>query len=87
MSFLRKALKSLESIEPHVKVVAEEQHIDYQFSGLEDDYGNDDYDEYDDDDAEVGSESQDDSELSFDHGHNNQGHDVSATRTSMEVSI
>lgn len=70
-----------------MKVVAEEQHIDYQFSGLEDDDENDDYDEYDDDDDdEVGSESQDDSELIFDHGHDYQGQDVSAARTSMEVS-
>ncbi|CAI9093117.1 OLC1v1028537C2 [Oldenlandia corymbosa var. corymbosa] len=86
LSFLRKALKSLESIEPHVKLVAEELHIDYQFHGLEDD-GNDDYEDYDDDDgdAETDSESQDDSELSFDNVQSDEGQDVSATRTSMEL--
>ena len=88
LSFLRRALKSLETIEPHVKLVAEEQHIDYQFRGLEDDDGyDDDDDDDDDDDAEGGSESQDDSELSFDYGQNNQGQEVDASRSSMEVSI
>lgn len=85
LTFLRKALKSLEAIEPHVKLVAEEQHIDYQFSGLEDDDGDDEDDDYDDDDAEGGSESQDDSELSFDYGQNNQGQEVDASRSSMEL--
>ncbi|XP_071702290.1 uncharacterized protein At2g33490-like [Rutidosis leptorrhynchoides] len=37
MCFFRKALKSLEAIEPQVKLTAEQQHIDYQFSGLDDD--------------------------------------------------
>ncbi|XP_027100458.1 uncharacterized protein At2g33490 [Coffea eugenioides] len=86
LSFLRRALKSLEAIEPHVKLVAEEQHIDYQFRGLEDDDGyDDDDDDDDDDDAEGGSESQDDSELSFDYGQNNQGQEVDASRSSMEL--
>ena len=55
INFFRKALKSLEVVEPHVKVVSEQQHIDYQFSGLEDndteDYDDDDYG-YDDSDDE-----------------------------------
>ncbi|KAL8201370.1 hypothetical protein R6Q57_012709 [Mikania cordata] len=37
MFFYRKALKSLETIEPHVKLTTKQQHIDYHFSGLEDD--------------------------------------------------
>ncbi|KHG10542.1 hypothetical protein F383_16390 [Gossypium arboreum] len=37
LNFFRKALKSLEEIEPHVQKVTEQQHIDYRFSGLEDD--------------------------------------------------
>ncbi|GKC29477.1 putative arfaptin homology domain/BAR domain protein [Tanacetum coccineum] len=66
-SFFRKALKSLEAIEPHVKLVTQQQHIDYQFSGLEDDdrdsfYLTDDEDCEDDSDyaTEYG-------ELSFDY--------------------
>ncbi|KAI7727283.1 hypothetical protein M8C21_026944 [Ambrosia artemisiifolia] len=37
MSFFRKALKSLETIDPYIQVVTKQHHIDYQFSGLEDD--------------------------------------------------
>ncbi|CAI8584768.1 unnamed protein product [Vicia faba] len=37
LNFFRKGLKSLEAVEPHVMMVAKLQHIDYQFSGLEDD--------------------------------------------------
>ncbi|XP_010249137.1 PREDICTED: uncharacterized protein At2g33490-like isoform X2 [Nelumbo nucifera] len=56
LKFFRKALKSLEDVEAHVKLIAEQQHIDYEFSGLEDD-------DCDDDD-----DSNDDGELSFDYG-------------------
>ncbi|KAG5249653.1 Hydroxyproline-rich glycoprotein family protein [Salix suchowensis] len=66
LCFFKKALKSLEAVEPHVKEVSEQQHIDYHFSGLDDDWrGGDDYDDdedYDYDDAN------DDGELSFDYG-------------------
>ncbi|GMH15099.1 hypothetical protein Nepgr_016940 [Nepenthes gracilis] len=37
LSLFRKALKSLEAVEPHVKSVTEQHHIDYHFSGLDDD--------------------------------------------------
>lgn len=64
INFFRKALKSLEVVEPHVKVVSEQQHIDYQFSGLEDN----DTEDYDDDD--YGYDDSDDEELSLDYGQN-----------------
>lgn len=82
LAFFRKSLKSLEAIEPYVKIVAEAQHIDYHFSGLEDDDGDDMDDESEDD-----SESQDESELSFDYGQNVKGRDVSESSNSMEVSV
>ena len=92
LCFFRKALKSLEIIEPHVKLVTEKQHIDYQFSGIEDDDGDDDDndDSYDDDsDDDDGSYSEhDDGELSFDYGQNDQVKNVVSTpRDSMEVRI
>lgn len=80
MCFVKKALKSLEAVDPHVKTVAEQQHIDYQFRGLEDD----DVDDGDDDDN--GSDSRGDGELSFDYRQNEQEQDaVSSSRKSMEV--
>lgn len=79
LNFFRKALKSLEAVEPHVKRVTEQQHIDYQFSGLEDD----DVEEGDDD---YGDDANDDGELSFDYGQNDHGQDVvSTSRNSMEL--
>lgn len=88
LSFFKKAVKSLEEIEPHVKLVTELHHIDYHFHGLEeddgDDVGNDDDDDendYDDDSDDV-SESLDDGELSFDYGQNDQ---VNPSTHSMEV--
>ncbi|KAL2547239.1 Uncharacterized protein Fot_16472 [Forsythia ovata] len=86
LSFFKKALKSLEAIEPHVKMVAEQQHIDYQFSGLEDDQGDIDDDGNDeDDDSEDDSESHDDGELSFDRGLNSVILEVSTSKNSMEL--
>ncbi|XP_020977583.1 uncharacterized protein LOC107635182 isoform X1 [Arachis ipaensis] len=35
LCFFEKAVKSLETVEPHVKSVTELQHIDYRFNGLE----------------------------------------------------
>ncbi|KAJ4903517.1 Uncharacterized protein Rs2_17468 [Raphanus sativus] len=58
LCFFKKALDSLEEVEPHVKMVTESQHIDYHFSGLEDDDENND-----EDDSEVN----DDGELSFEY--------------------
>lgn len=71
--FFKAALSSLETIEPHVKLLAEQLHIDYHFSELNHDvqesYDDDDESEVDND-ADDGSETQDNGNLSFDHGHN-----------------
>ncbi|KAG0489881.1 hypothetical protein HPP92_006744 [Vanilla planifolia] len=78
LNFFRKGVKSLETIEPHVKVVAEQQHIDYNFIGLEDDS--------EDDDNDYNYDGTDDGELSFDYGLHERHHDIeSANRNSMEV--
>ncbi|KAM3324217.1 hypothetical protein P3S67_005368 [Capsicum chacoense] len=70
LSFFKKALKSLEEIEPNVKLVTDLHHIDYHFRGLEaDDAGDEDEDE---NNSEDDSESLDDGELSFDYGQNDQ---------------
>lgn len=77
LNIFRKGLKSLEIVEPHIRMVTEKQHIDYQFSGLEDDYG---------EDGENSNDANDDGELGFDYRANEKGHDVtSASRNSMEV--
>ncbi|KAL0421609.1 UNVERIFIED_CONTAM: hypothetical protein Slati_3183800 [Sesamum latifolium] len=85
--FFKKALRSLEAIEPHVRMLAEQLHIDYQFSGLKDD-GHDIYDDDDesdgDDETEDGSETHDEGELSFDYGQNGPVQDVSSSKNSME---
>ncbi|XP_039035508.1 uncharacterized protein At2g33490-like isoform X2 [Hibiscus syriacus] len=81
LNLFKKALKSLEEVEPHVQKITEQQHIDYHFSGLEDDGDDGDYDEFyknDDDD-------EDDNELSFDYRQNDQDHNmIPASRHSME---
>ncbi|KAK7272795.1 hypothetical protein RIF29_13835 [Crotalaria pallida] len=82
LCFFKKAVKSLETVEPHVKSVTEQQHIDYLFSGLEEEDVDEGDDEYDDND---GYDENDDGELSFDYGHNEQERDVSTTRNSMEL--
>ncbi|CAN6485511.1 unnamed protein product [Victoria cruziana] len=54
MNLFKKGFKFLESVEPHVEVVTEQQQIDYQFSGLEDDDAEDGDDEsYDANDDEL----------------------------------
>ncbi|XP_020403524.1 uncharacterized protein [Zea mays] len=66
LNLFRKGVKSLEAVEPHVRLAAEQQHIDHQFSALEEE----DYlveDENDDD--YNGSH---DGELSFDYGENKE---------------
>ena len=74
-------MKCLEALEPHVKAIAEKQHIDYQFSGLEDDASdNDDYSSDQDDCS-------DDGELSFDYEINDKDQDFLASRGSMDVSF
>ncbi|KAL9406868.1 hypothetical protein Peur_003840 [Populus x canadensis] len=82
--FFKKALKSLEAVEPHVKLVTERQHIDYHFSGLDDD-GRDDVDV--DDDDEDYDDANDDGELSFDYGQNDQEQEVSIPKKSMELDL
>eukprot|EP00262_Sarcandra_glabra_P007513 TRINITY_DN2037_c0_g1_i1.p1 TRINITY_DN2037_c0_g1~~TRINITY_DN2037_c0_g1_i1.p1 ORF type:complete len:653 (+),score=118.03 TRINITY_DN2037_c0_g1_i1:324-2282(+) len=80
LNFFKKGLKSLEAVEAHIKLVAEQHHIEYQFSGLEDD---DAEDGCDDDD---GYNTNDVGELSFDYGQNDQGPEVvSTSRNSMEL--
>ncbi|XP_004492994.1 uncharacterized protein At2g33490-like isoform X2 [Cicer arietinum] len=80
LNFFRKGLKSLEAVEPHVRVVAEQQHIDYQFSGLEDD----DKGSFEDDGNEY--EVTEGSELSFNYRSNKDGtYNVSTSPNSAEV--
>ncbi|KAK4603189.1 hypothetical protein RGQ29_011946 [Quercus rubra] len=77
LNFFRRGLKSLEAVEPHVRRATEQHHIDYQFSGLEEDYV---------DDGENSYNPNDDGELSFNCRPNMQGLDgVSMSRNSMEV--
>ncbi|KAM7468796.1 hypothetical protein LguiB_016358 [Lonicera macranthoides] len=90
LCFFRKAVKSLEAIEPHVKAVTTRQHIDYQFTGLDDDDDGDyDVDSDDDGDYETdsgdGCEVHDDGELSFADGQSDHEQEASKSRGSMEV--
>ncbi|MBA0881377.1 hypothetical protein Goshw_003052 [Gossypium schwendimanii] len=91
LNFFRKALKSLEEIEPHVQKVTEQQHIDYRFSGLEDDDGDngDDNENYENDDDDYYGDDyddEDDGELSFDYGLDDQDQNmVPTSRHSMEL--
>lgn len=87
LNFFRKGLKSLEAVEPHVRFITEEQHIEYQFSGLEDD-GGDDGEDNGEDNGENSNDSNEDGELSFNYRSSKQGIDItSASRNSMEVSV
>lgn len=52
LSFFRKGLKHLEAVEPHVKAVAEQQHIDYHFAKLDDDDDENNSEIYNDDGGE-----------------------------------
>ncbi|KAG8656012.1 hypothetical protein MANES_04G090300v8 [Manihot esculenta] len=80
LNFFRKGLKSLEAVDQHLKLVADQQHIDYQFCGLEDD--SKEYGEGDENNGDPNGGR----ELSFDYRANKQGHDVvSASRNSMEL--
>ncbi|XWS63489.1 hypothetical protein CRYUN_Cryun06bG0102300 [Craigia yunnanensis] len=98
LCLFKKALKSLEEVDPHVQKITEQQHIDYHFSGLEDDDGDngeddnyesdddDDDDESDYDNDEDDGYDHDDGELSFDYGQNDQDQNMVATsRHSMEL--
>ncbi|ESQ51946.1 hypothetical protein EUTSA_v10016385mg [Eutrema salsugineum] len=75
LCFFKKALNSLEEVEPHVQMVTESQHIDYHFSGLEDDDGDDDIENNEED----GSEVQDDGELSFEYRVNDKDQDADSS--------
>ncbi|KAM0947110.1 hypothetical protein DsansV1_C08g0082671 [Dioscorea sansibarensis] len=79
LSFFRKGVKSLETVEPHVQVVAEQQHIEIHFSELEDDTDDDDDD--DDDDCVY----YEDGEPFLNYRRNARGQDGSTSRTSMEL--
>ncbi|KAI8026481.1 Uncharacterized protein LOK49_LG02G01579 [Camellia lanceoleosa] len=79
LNFFRKGLKFLEAVEPHIRLVTEKQHIDYQLSGL--DGGEDGENE-----GVNSLQTNDDGELSFDYRQNKQGLDaVSTSRNSMEL--
>ncbi|KAK8916348.1 hypothetical protein KSP39_PZI022610 [Platanthera zijinensis] len=81
LNFFRKGVKSLETIEPHVKVVAEQKHIDYNLVGLEDDVPEDDEDNEDNEYYD----GNDDAELSFDYRQNENIQDIgSANRASVQ---
>ncbi|XP_045796046.1 uncharacterized protein At2g33490-like isoform X1 [Trifolium pratense] len=67
LNFFRKGLKSLEAVEPHVRMVAGVQHIDYQFSSLEDDDGEG---SFEDDVNEYEYEATEGGELSFNYRSN-----------------
>jgi hypothetical protein len=80
LSFFRRGLKCLEALEPHVKTIAEKQHIDYQSISLEDN-------ESDNDGSSSYKEScSDDGELSFDYEINDREQGFIASRGSMDVS-
>ncbi|GMI99716.1 hypothetical protein like AT2G33490 [Hibiscus trionum] len=95
LSLFKKALKSLEEVEPHVQKITEKQHIDYHFRGLEDDegengdhdesYENDDDDESSDDDDEDDADENHDGELSFDNRNDQHQNAFSTSRYSMEL--
>lgn len=80
MNFFRKGLKSLEAVEPLVRLVTEQQHIEYQFSGLEDDDGEDGEDGEDGNDADAYGE------LSFNY-RTNKPDTILTSRNPMEVRI
>ncbi|KGN46425.1 uncharacterized protein At2g33490 [Cucumis sativus] len=81
LCFFKKALQSLEAVEPHVKSLTEEQHIDYRFSGLEDDNMDDGNRDSVDDDDDAYYEV-DDGELSFDYAQNDHDQAISTLQNS-----
>ncbi|XP_022991417.1 uncharacterized protein At2g33490-like isoform X1 [Cucurbita maxima] len=81
LCFFKKALQSLEAVEPHVKSLTEQQHIDYRFSGLEDDNVDDGHNDGIDDDDD-GYDEGDDGELSFDYAQNDRDQAISTLRSS-----
>ncbi|OEL20101.1 Uncharacterized protein BAE44_0018883 [Dichanthelium oligosanthes] len=79
LNLFRKGLKSLEAVEPHVRLAAEQQHIDHQFSALdEEDYFVEDENDDDYNDSHDG-------ELSFDYGENKEAEESgNASRSHTE---
>ncbi|KAI0489338.1 hypothetical protein KFK09_029180 [Dendrobium nobile] len=73
LNFFRNGVKSLEIVEPHVKALAEQRHIDYDFIVSEED---------DSEDGEGNNYCYDvneDSKLSFDYGQNEHIHGLGST--------
>lgn len=82
LNLFKKGVKSLEAVEPHVRLAAEQQHIDHQFSALEDEeYSVEDENDDDYNDSHDG-------ELSFDYGESKEAADAGhASRSPTEVPI
>lgn len=86
LCFFKKAVKALEGVESHVKLVADQQHIDYQFCRLNDGDEGEDYEDYDDDEnSDEDYDEHDDGELSFDYGQNDLELDISTSQKPMEL--
>ncbi|XP_078434047.1 uncharacterized protein At2g33490-like [Wolffia australiana] len=66
LSFFRKGVRILERVEPHVRTIAQKQHIDYHFSGLDDQEQCSDGDDVSS--TGHGGAAVDNNELSFDFG-------------------
>ncbi|KAK7390691.1 hypothetical protein VNO78_18699 [Psophocarpus tetragonolobus] len=79
LCFFKRAVKSLETAEPHVKSVTEQHQIDYHFIGIE---GEDE-----DEDDEDSHDEIDDGELSFDYAQNEHEQDVSTLENSMKENL
>ncbi|XP_057542006.1 uncharacterized protein At2g33490-like [Amaranthus tricolor] len=90
LSFLRKAVKTLEAVEPHVNLVTQQQHIAYPFIGREDEESEDaeDDDCSEEDDYSSASSGEYEEELRYDYQHNNrQLSFVSAPKNTLEVNL
>ncbi|KAA8548268.1 hypothetical protein F0562_004471 [Nyssa sinensis] len=79
LSFFRKGLKSLEAVDPYIRLFTEKQHIDYQLGGLDDG-------EWGKDEVVNSYETNDQGDLSSHYRQYKQGPDaVSGSRNSMEL--
>lgn len=89
LSFFKKALKSLEEVEPHVNLVTQQQHIDYQFIDLEDDESEDvEDDDYGEDGDDSNSSTESGEGLNLDNQRNErQLSCFSAARNIMEENV
>ncbi|KAK6928571.1 hypothetical protein RJ641_007162 [Dillenia turbinata] len=75
LNLFRKGLKSLEAVDTYVKLVTEQQHIEYHFDGPEDDG---------EDAVENHFDADDDGELSFDYRKNKQGPEISSNLMELD---